>query len=482
MEFTEESLRDFYSKGFLHCTRIIPIPFVQEAVKQINIEVGDGIPAELIGKMRVNAAIFGSGQLINGPAIQGLLHKTRAIELVHLLLDSSEILMPEYYTQIAIRFPQRDVDAKQLPWHLDNVVRQGINPFSLLVGVFLSETTAINSGNFTVFPGGHIKLQNHFRSNGVDTLYRNSYGRIITPEFDMGEEHQFITSPGDVVFCHHQLPHRASINLSPNIRYAVFFRFYNKNLPFEHPTQCCLRYYSLTNVFKVGWSHKLKEIGEEEYEAHGKVCRCGQGLPSIQDILSSAEIAVPFISHCKCSLSLRSWVEVRQFMAGIFHRDGTVFDIGCANGFLLACFKHWSKFTLIPYGIEKDSSVYKAEILFPDYFSKNHFVQIDIFDYAESPGTECPTLPPTFDFVYWNVWSNGFDLDNEKDFKFVEFCMKLVNPNGRLILGFYGTKEQSMSKIDILKRTLKIELDVLECPHGQHPHIAAWYTQPSDGS
>lgn len=70
----------------------------------------------------------------------------------------------------------------------------------------------------------------------------------------------------------------------------------------------------------------------------------------------------------------------------------------------------------------------------------------------------------------------------KKDFKFVEFCMKLVNPNGRLILGLYGTKEQSMSKIDILKRTLKIELDVLECPHGQHPHIAAWYTQPSDGS
>ena len=138
---------------------------------------------------------------------------------------------------------------------MDNVQPGGVKGFGLLVGVFLNDTPQPDSGNFTVFPGGHTVLEKHFRSIGHSTsLYRHRYGKIILPNVDVGDQYQILAHAGDIVVCHHQLPHRAAPNLSPHIRMAVFFRIYHKYLPFEHPVDCKLRYIAITNLWAVGWT------------------------------------------------------------------------------------------------------------------------------------------------------------------------------------------------------------------------------------
>jgi SAM-dependent methyltransferase len=402
------------------------------------------------------------------------------MRIVNSLLVQDEILLSKV-TQIEVISPQSDTESKVLPCLLDNIQEQGVNSFSLMVGIFLSETNSIDSGNFTVFPKGHLALQDNFRNFGVHSLYRHRHGRIITPNLEFNPELQFLTNPGDIILCHHQVPYRSSINLSPNIKMAVFFRFYNKKLPLLHPTQCNLRYYALTNLFKVGWSKELSEMDENECKIHENICRCNdsKGNFNIQDVLTSNDLSIPFILDSKSTASLKQWTDMRKFIADIFHRDGSILDIGCANGFLLACFQYWSSFNLIPYGIECDSSIYKSEVLFPSYYQENHFVHIDLLDFIKDPSHECPFFPLKFDFIYWNIWTSGFDLESEKDLSEINFIKNLLNPNGRLILGFYGPKENSMRKIEILRKN-NIKLNTLKCPHENHPHIVAWYTNLDD--
>lgn len=477
MDITKESLQDFYLNGYLHIKKFISNSLVQEAVKSINNEIEEGIPED-IKQLNTNEIRFGSPELMSSSAIQDLLYESNAMEIVNSLLVQDEISLSKV-THIQVIFPQSQTEAKLIPWYIDNIQEQGVNSSSLQVAIFLSETNSFDSGNFTVFPEGHLALQDNFRKFGVHSLYRNRHGRIIRPYVEFNPEHQFLTNPGDIILCHHQVPFWNSINLSPHIRMTVFFRFYNKRLPFLHPIQCNLRYYALTNLFKVGWSKKIGEINENECKIHENICRCNGATEifNIQDVLKSNDLSIPFIRDSKSTASLKQWTEMRKFIVDIIHRDGTILDIGCANGFLLACFQYWSSFNLIPYGIECDSSIYKAEVLFPFYYQENHFVHIDFFDFIQDPSHGCPYFPLKFDFIYWNVWSSGFDI--EKNLSEINVIINLLNLNGRLILGFYGPYKNSMQKIEVLRKN-NIKLNTLKCPHENHPHVVAWYTKLDD--
>lgn len=106
-----------------------------------------------------------------------------------------------------------------------------------------------------MFPGSHLVLEKHFRKSSCSTsLYRHKYGKIILPNINVGDQYQILANAGDIVICHYQLPHRAAPNISPNIRMAVFFRIYHKHLPFEHPVDCNIRHFSMTNLWAIGWS------------------------------------------------------------------------------------------------------------------------------------------------------------------------------------------------------------------------------------
>lgn len=99
----------------------------------------------------------------------------------------------------------------------------------------------------------------------------NMVGLLSRANIDVGPGHQIKASSGDIVLCHHQLPHRAAVNVSPYIRMAVYFRIYHKALSFEHPFSCALRQFSLKNVWSIGW-----RIEEKQNDCEDIVCACDQ--------------------------------------------------------------------------------------------------------------------------------------------------------------------------------------------------------------
>lgn len=92
--------------------------------------------------------------------------------------------------------------------------------------------------------------------------------------------------------------------------------------------------------------------------------------------------------------------------------------------------REWSKYKLIPYGIDPDPERLEgvAEIL-PEF--ANNFAPLGITQLGKLASYN---LPSQFDLVYWNVWDN-FDPLVHKGY--IEQAFNVVKPNGRLILGFY---------------------------------------------
>ncbi|MCC2687065.1 MAG: Protein involved in biosynthesis of mitomycin antibiotics/polyketide fumonisin, partial [Paenibacillaceae bacterium] len=82
----------------------------------------------------------------------------------------------------------------------------------------LSDLPNVNAGNFSVWPGSHHLYERYFRELGPESLLSGM------PPVDLPEPRQIIGQAGDAVFCHYQLAHGIAPNVSPNVRYAVFFR------------------------------------------------------------------------------------------------------------------------------------------------------------------------------------------------------------------------------------------------------------------
>lgn len=66
--------------------------------------------------------------------------------------------------------------------------------------------------------------------------------------------------------------------------------------------------------------------------------------------------------------NLEEWENRRQFIGEAFTEAGSVFDIGCGNGFLLRSLQEWSGVLLTPYGIDINSTlISEAKELFPEH-------------------------------------------------------------------------------------------------------------------
>ena len=132
--------------------------------------------------------------------------------------------------QIALRFPRpegtpRTLDAPYLDGYrtaYNGLPNDGVvYGFTLLLGVMLSDADEPLSGNFTVWPGTHLKLERHFRVHGVHSLER---GDVTASGIRLPRLIPITGKSGDIVLAHYQLVHAASPNLSGDIRYMCFFR------------------------------------------------------------------------------------------------------------------------------------------------------------------------------------------------------------------------------------------------------------------
>lgn len=221
-ELTDRQKREIVDAGYTVVPGVVPQDMVDTALRAINASLGEGAdPARL----RSFRARTWCPELTGDPAILDLLTGTAAWSLAESAIGPG-MIQPVGYGQIALRFPipgepgpiRAHIDGMYTP---DNGVPKGqIANFAALLGVYLSDVPSEYAGNFTVWPGSHRAYADYFAREGAEALLRGM------PPVDIGEPVQTTPRAGDVVLSHYQIGHGVAPNLSPHIRYAIYFRLH----------------------------------------------------------------------------------------------------------------------------------------------------------------------------------------------------------------------------------------------------------------
>jgi len=167
----------------------------------------------------------------------------------------------------------------------------------------------------------------------------------------------------------------------------------------------------------------------------------GMASEKERQLASRADIDM-LLKESHFSGSFEQWEEQRRFITKAIDRDGTILDIGSANGLFLKSLEAWSDKKLDPYGVDIDAEkIRQAKELYAD--KPDHFITMD----KSAP----EGFPKTFDIVYWNVWDN-VDFTQPKGRQVLGKALEMKGEDGRLILGFYDHDgDDSRKKIDQLK-------------------------------
>lgn len=143
------------------------------------------------------------------------------------------------------------------------------------------------------------------------------------------------------------------------------------------------------------------------------------------------------------------WESRRRFIAKVINKNGTILDIGCANGFFLKCLQKWTAYKLIPYGIDYNKKcIREAMNLFPLYADNFIFANV-----LELQNILKQSYLNKFDFVYWNIW-DPWEFENQREIESLKLALKIVSAEGRLILGFYQSEKNKERKIEKLKKII----------------------------
>lgn len=240
--------------GFVHLPGQVPPELVERVLHAVYYRIGRGIPEE---KLTIWQAQSFFPDLAGDPVVTDLYNESGLLDRLRELLGEKNAV-PLERGQLALRFPREPGTAAKPPLpHIDGIhtktngVKEGtLASFTALVGIFLTDVTRENAGNFTVWPGSHLKMEAHFREHGIDRLLDG-----VTPPVGEGEPHQILARAGDAVIAHYQLLHGAATNVSPRPRFATFFRV-------THPQHWENRYDCLTDLWREWEGMRERELAE----------------------------------------------------------------------------------------------------------------------------------------------------------------------------------------------------------------------------
>jgi Phytanoyl-CoA dioxygenase (PhyH) len=222
-----EQQRALIDDGYLILRDAVPRARIDRALKAINGSLGEqGIDKAQIWTLRAQSFC---PELTGDGAILDLYRDTPLEALAQAAIGAGMVPGPAT-GQIALRFPQEIAAPKEPHPHIDGMPGplNGVTPgtvyhFTALAGVFLSDVTGPFQGNFTVWPGTHRALADHFAAHGIEGLLQGF------PPITMPAPRQLTARAGDAILAHYQLAHGAAPNVSPHVRYAVFFRLAHRD-------------------------------------------------------------------------------------------------------------------------------------------------------------------------------------------------------------------------------------------------------------
>ena len=232
---TAEDKRALEETGYLLVPGLISPERVRAALSAINASLGErGLPPE--GLPRLRAHTF-CPELVADPTILGLYGATPLAALAEQALGSGQVRAPGD-AQIALRFPTPGAARSDGRPHIDGLPRPHngvpagtIYHFTALAAVFLSDADAPFAGNFTVWPGSHRALAAHFAAAGAAAALAQPDAAFppLSLAVPLPPARQLTVRAGDALLAHYLLVHGAAPNLSPHIRYAVFFRLFHQS-------------------------------------------------------------------------------------------------------------------------------------------------------------------------------------------------------------------------------------------------------------
>lgn len=245
------AVQNFARDGFLVLPGLVGHSKVEKALRYLNHHLGsaslaedlepDGLGMEFEGVLdEVQPASgvvkLGSGRRCHcclaqaAPLLDLIGAKER--EVICAALGSSRPILATFGCQLALRFPLRpftegvlDGEAAlplllphaQLQWHTDAAKYNEKKSFDIVLGVFLNALPSRDRGNLWVQPGSHVQE----RADRESADGKNAGLRQYTAE----EAHAILApDPGTVIVFDKDLVHAGGPNLSPNIRYALYYR------------------------------------------------------------------------------------------------------------------------------------------------------------------------------------------------------------------------------------------------------------------
>ena len=133
------------------------------------------------------------------------------------------------------------------------------------------------------------------------------------------------------------------------------------------------------------------------------------------------------------------WRAERGPILHAIESDGDLLDIGCANGYLLKCLVNWGGergLKLTPHGLDQGSSLIElAKERLPEYADNFHVG--NAWDWES---------PRKYRYVYMLYDCLPLDYLADGVSRLLE---RVVAPKGRLIVGAYGSKSDSIPPFDI---------------------------------
>lgn len=230
MTLSDDDRRTLEDSGYVLARGLVAPDRIGAALAAINASLGrNGLPPDALPRMRAHTFC---PELVGGAPILDLYRATPLAALAEAALGSGRVRAPQD-AQIALRFPTPDaerVDPRPhidgLPRALNGVAAGTIYHFTALAAVFLSDAASPFAGNFTVWPGSHRELAAYFASDGGAAALAQP-DAPFPPVPLAGSPRQLTVNAGDALLAHYLLVHGASANLSPQIRYAVFFRLFD---------------------------------------------------------------------------------------------------------------------------------------------------------------------------------------------------------------------------------------------------------------
>ena len=133
------------------------------------------------------------------------------------------------------------------------------------------------------------------------------------------------------------------------------------------------------------------------------------------------------------------WRAEREPILEPVNRDGTILDLGCANGYLLECLLAWAGqrgIDLVPYGVDQDAQLVElARQRLPDFSA--HFFAANVWSWSP---------PRRFTYVY--TLADVVPRSHLSPY-LERLLTTAVESGGFLIVGSYGSHSRSLPPLEL---------------------------------